>query len=177
VDSEAQVSTKQEKLDRVFMNIANEVATLSHCERTKVGAVIVKNGNIVSFGYNGMPKGMENCCERKMYMSTDAGGWLDTETIEQQWPHKDENGWRYTLETKKEVLHAESNAILKAARFGQSLKGSTLYLTMSPCVDCAKLIIQSGIKRVLYNQEYRDISGIEFLSSFVKVEQIADVDI
>ena len=173
---EAPASTKEEKLDRVFMNIAKEVATLSHCERTKVGAVIVKNGNIVSFGYNGMPKGMENCCERKMYMSSDAGGWLDPETIEEMWPYRDDTG-RYSFETKKEVLHAESNAILKAAKFGQSLKGSTLYLTMSPCVDCAKLIIQSGIKRVLYSQEYRDIAGIEFLGNFVKVEQLTDVGI
>lgn len=158
------------------MNIAKEVATLSHCERTKVGAVIVKGGNIVSFGYNGMPKGMENCCERKMYMSSDAGGWLDPETIDEMWPYSDETG-KYNYETKREVLHAESNAILKAAKFGQSLKGSTLYLTMSPCVDCAKLIIQSGIKRVLYNQEYRDIAGIEFLNNFVKVEQLTNEDV
>ena len=177
VDSEAPASIKQSKLDRVFINIAKEVAALSYCKRAKVGAVIVKGGNIVSFGYNGMPKGMENCCERTVYMPPDAGGWLDPEQVEKQWPHRDDVG-RYDYETKREVLHAESNAILKAAKFGQSLKGSTLYLTMSPCIDCAKLILQSGIKRVVYYELFkRDNGSVEFLKNFVKLEQFSDEDV
>lgn len=164
---------KQSRLDRVFMYVAKKVATLSHCVRTKVGAVIVRSGNIVSFGYNGMPSGMDNCCETKSYMSAGAGAWIDVETIQETWPEEDEIG-NYKLETKREVIHAESNAVLKAARTGVSTEGSTLYLTMSPCIDCAKLIIQSGIVRVVYLQEYRDISGLEFLKDFVEVQQFTD---
>lgn len=134
---------KQTKLDTVFMNMAKEVATLSHCVRTKVGSLIVNNGNVISFGYNGMPSGMDNDCESEG-------------------------------ETKREVLHSESNAILKAAKNGFSTNGATLYLTMSPCIECSKLIIQSGIARVVYLQEYRDISGLVFLKDFVQVQQFMD---
>lgn len=138
---EAQESIKQKKLDRVFVNIAKEVSTLSYCVRSKVGAVIVIDGNIVSFGYNGSPKGMMNCCE-------------------------DQNNLTFPY-----VIHAESNAIIKAAKSGMSMKGGTLYLTLSPCLDCSKLILQSEIKRVVYLEEYRDKSGIEFLKKFIKVEK------
>jgi dCMP deaminase len=162
-------------LDRVFMNIAKEVATLSHCVRSKVGSVIVKAGNIVSFGYNGMPKGMDNCCESKKYMDSDAGGWLDPEMMEVAWPHEDSKG-RYSLTTKPEVLHAESNAILKSGKNHQSVQDSTLYCTLSPCFDCAKLIIQAGITRVVYNELFkRDNGSVAFLSKYIKVEKISDV--
>jgi dCMP deaminase len=125
-DLEVPAYNKQDKLDRVFMNIAKEVATLSHCSRSKVGAVIELDGNVVSFGFNGTPKGMPNCCE-------------------------DENNI-----TLPYVIHGESNALLKAAKTGHSTKGGTLYLTLSPCLDCAKLILQSEIQRVVYLEEYRD---------------------
>jgi dCMP deaminase len=132
--------TKQIKLDSVFMNITKEVATLSHCVRFKVGAVLVKDGNIISMGYNGTPAGMDNCCER------------DNVTL----PH---------------VIHGEVNAILKAAKTGTSVNGGTLYLTLSPCLDCSKLILQSGIKRIVYLNEYRNRDGIDFLKQFISVEQ------
>lgn len=167
------MTEKQRKLDNAFMNVAKEIAKLSHCVRTKVGAVIVKGDNIVSMGYNGTPTGMDNCCEIKSYMSIDAGAWLDPDTIEESWPEEDEIG-RYKLETKNEVLHAESNAILKAAKTGVSTDGSTLYLTLSPCLNCSKLIIQSGVRRVVYLQEYRDISGLTFLKDFVEVQQFTN---
>jgi dCMP deaminase len=128
------------KLDTVFINIAKETSTLSHCVRSKVGAVLVKDGNIISFGYNGTPSGMNNSCEE------------NDVTL----PH---------------VIHAECNAILKAAKTGNSVDGSTLYLTLSPCLDCSKLILQSGIKRVVYLNEYRNRQGIDFLSKFISVEQ------
>lgn len=131
---------KQRKLDSVFMNITKEVATLSHCVRFKVGAVLVKEGNIISFGYNGTPSGMDNACEE------------NDVTL----PH---------------VIHAECNAILKAAKTGNSVDGSTLYLTLSPCLDCSKLILQSGIKRIVYLNEYRNRDGIDFLKQFISVEQ------
>lgn len=161
---------KQRKLDQTFVNIAKEVAKLSYCTRTKVGAVIVKDGNVISFGYNGMPSGMDNCCEEKSYMPPGTMAWVDH--AHEIWTEEDEVGM-YKLETKREVLHAESNAILKAAKTGVSTDGSTLYLTMSPCIDCSKLIIQAGIKRVVYLEEYRDIAGLAFLKDFVEVQQFS----
>ena len=134
---------KQKRLDSVFMNIAKEVSTLSHCVRFKVGAVLVKDGNIISFGYNGTPSGLDNCCEK------------DNVTL----PH---------------VIHGEVNAILKAAKTGISVDGGTLYLTLSPCLDCSKLILQSGIKRVVYLIAYRNLEGIDFLKQFISVEQYGE---
>ena len=135
-----EVRSKQQKLDKTFINIAKEVGTLSHCTRSKVGAVLVKDGNVISFGYNGTPAGMDNGCEENNV-------------------------------TKDEVIHAEMNAILKAAKSGNAVDGSTLYLSLSPCQNCCKLIIQSGIKRVVYLEGYRDLKPIEFLSKFIEVEK------
>ena len=127
---------KEEKLskyDRAYLRIAREWGQLSYCKRKKVGAIIVKDRMIISDGYNGTPSGFENCCE-------------DDENV-----------------TKWYVLHAEANAILKVARSTQSCEGATLYITMSPCKDCSKLIHQAGIKRVVFQNAYKDNSGIEFL--------------
>jgi len=165
-----QQDSKQSKLDQVFLNIAKEIANLSYCTRSKVGAVIVKDGNIISFGYNGMPKSMDNCCEDKMYMAFDAGDWIDIDTIDEVWPLKDDLG-NYRLTTKSEVIHAESNAILKAAKNGTSVDGATLYLTLSPCIDCSKLILQSGIKRVVYLNDYRNLDGVNFIKQFIQVDK------
>ena len=124
---------KQERYDRAYIKLAIEWAQLSHCRRKKVGAIIVKNRMIISDGYNGTPSGFENCCE-------------------------DENG-----KTKWYVLHAEANAILKTASSTHNCKNSVLYLTLSPCKDCSKLIHQAGIKRLVYLKKYSDTSGIKFL--------------
>lgn len=124
---------KQLKYDQSYMRMALEWGKLSYCERKQVGALIVKERMIISDGYNGTPTGFENRCE------------------------DDENS------TKWYVLHAEANAILKVASSTQSCKGSTLYITMSPCRECSKLIHQSGIKRVVYADEYKDTSGVDFL--------------
>lgn len=150
------------------MNMAKEVATLSHCERHKVGAVLVKDDNVIGFGYNGMPKGMDNACENKNYMTKEIAADWDPETIADFFPFKDENG-RHSLTTKDEVIHAEMNAILKAARHGYAVSGATLYLTLSPCKECSKLILQSGVKRVVYLQEYRNTEGLELLKKFIFV--------
>ncbi|MFL2567050.1 MAG: deoxycytidylate deaminase [Schleiferiaceae bacterium] len=125
---------KQERYDLAYLKMAMEWAKLSYCNRRKVGALIVKDRMIISDGYNGTPSGFENFCE-------------------------DDNGY-----TKWYVLHAEANAILKVANSTQSCTGSTLYLTMSPCSNCSKLIHQAGIARVVYSEEYKDLSGIEFLN-------------
>ena len=138
--------SKQLRYDKAYLKMATEWAKLSHCKRRQVGALIVKDKMIISDGYNGTPTGFENCCE-------------------------DDEGY-----TKWYVLHAVANAILKVASSTQSTRGSTLYVTLSPCTDCSKLIFQSGILRVVYITEYKDRTGIDFLiKSGVKVEQITDL--
>ncbi len=124
---------KQELLDRRYMRMALIWAENSYCTRRQVGALIVKNKMIISDGYNGTPAGFENVCE-------------------------DEHGL-----TKPYVLHAEANAITKIARSNNSSEGATMYVTASPCIECAKLIIQSGIKRVVYAEKYRLEDGLELL--------------
>lgn len=124
---------KQKKYDKAYLRMAKEWGLLSNCERKKVGAIIVKDRMIISDGYNGTPTGFDNICE-------------------------DEAGF-----TKWYVLHAEANAISKVASSTQSCNGATLYITLSPCKECSKLIHQSGIKRVVYQIAYKDISGLEFL--------------
>lgn len=124
---------KKTKYDQAYLRIATEWGKLSYCKRKQVGAIIVRDRMIISDGYNGTPSGFENCCE-------------DEENV-----------------TKWYVLHAEANAILKVARSTQSCEGATLYITLSPCKDCSKLIHQSGIKRVVYLEEYKDTSGVDFL--------------
>ena len=158
---------------------ADRTAQLSHARRLQVGAVIVKDDSVISYGYNGMPAGWDNNCENKMYIDGTAGGWLSPEEIEEQWPFEETHGEfqdqkiRYKLKTKPEVLHAESNAIAKLAKSTNSGMGATLFITHAPCLDCAKLIYQSGIGSVLYRNAYRDTSGITFLEkSGVEVNQI-----
>ena len=124
---------KQKKYDVTYLKMAQEWGNLSYCERRKVGALIVKNNRIISDGYNGTPSGFENFCE-------------------------DEDGY-----TKWYVLHAEANAITKVASSTQSCDGATLYITLSPCKQCSKLIYQAKIKRLVYAVQYKDTSGIEFL--------------
>lgn len=123
---------KQNRYDLAYINMATEWSKLSHCSRKQVGALIVKDGMIISDGYNGTPTGFENNCE------------LDGLT-------------------KWYVIHGEANAILKCARHGQSCDGATLYQTHSPCKDCSKLILQSGIKRLVYREDYKDTDGLDFL--------------
>lgn len=128
---------KQRRLDEYFMGVAKLTASLSYAERKKVGAVIVKDKRICSIGYNGTPSKFDNCCE-----DHDADG---------------------NLVTKHDVVHAESNAIFWCAKTGIKTEGATLYLTLSPCSTCALGIIQSGIAKVVYDEEYRDTRGIELL--------------
>lgn len=134
------------------MDWALRSAQLSHARRLQVGAVIVKDDTVISYGYNGMPAGWDNNCEEEIcYPDSDA----------------------VTLKTKPEVLHAESNAIAKLAKTSNSGMGADLFVTHSPCIECAKLIHQSGISRVFFNRNYRDDSGIEFLKkSGIVVTQI-----
>jgi len=129
-------------IDKIYMQIAYQTAKLSYAERRKVGCIIIKDEQIVSFGYNGTPKGFDNCCEKNDC-------------------------------TLPSVLHAESNAITKIAKSTMSSNGATLYTTTSPCFDCAKLIIQAGIKEVYYSESYRNMDGVELLKEAgIKVEEV-----
>lgn len=162
------------------MDVAARFAKLSHARRLHVGAIVVKDDRIISIGYNGMPAGWANDCEDKDYMSVDAGGWLDPDEIYERWPFEEEDidpdlGYarRYRLKTKPEVLHAESNAIAKLAKSNDCGDGADIFITHAPCIECAKLIYQSGISRVYYGENYRDDAGIEFLKkSGVEIEKL-----
>ncbi|MDZ4751792.1 MAG: dCMP deaminase family protein [Flavobacteriales bacterium] len=137
---------KQERYDRAYLKMALEWSKLSHCKRKQVGALLVRDGMIISDGYNGTPSGFPNHCE-------------------------DEMG-----DTLWYVLHAEANAILKVARSANNAKGSTLYITLSPCKECCKLVLQAGIQRVVYIMAYKDPTGLEFLESAgVRTVCISDI--
>jgi dCMP deaminase len=159
----------KEKFKQAYMKTAETFAELSHARRLHVGAIVVKEDRIISIGYNGMPSGWDNNCEDKEFMSGDAGGWLDPDEIEERWPFvatSDEDGayiGRYRLKTKPEVLHAETNALAKLAKSTESGEGADIFITHAPCLDCAKLIYQSGIKSVFYRHSYRNTDGIAFL--------------
>lgn len=136
------------KFDKAYLKMAQEWAKLSYCKRKQVGALIVKDRMIISDGYNGTPSGFENCCE-------------------------DESG-----RTHWYVLHAEANAILKLAGSTQSAKGSTLYLTLSPCKECSKLILQAGIEKLVYINAYSDDEGIAFLKNHnIEIIQVSEDDL
>jgi len=136
---------KQLRYDKAYLRMAKTWSHLSHCDRRQVGAIIVKDGMIISDGFNGTPSGFDNCCE-------------------------DENG-----ETRWYVLHAEANAILKVAKSTHNCHGATLYMTLSPCKDCSKLVVQSGINRIVFIDGYKDQSGVEFLKEAgIEIEQIED---
>ena len=153
----------KQKFIEAYMDVAERFAQLSSATRLQVGAIVVKDDRIISIGYNGMPSGWDNCCEEKHYdLSRDFNGNYFPGS-EEEYPHTDEYG-RYKLKTKAEVLHAESNAIAKLAKSPESGEGATIFVTHSPCIDCAKLIYQSGIATVYYKNEYRSTQGIDFLN-------------
>jgi len=140
------MSDKKTRYDRAYMKMAGEWAKLSHCKRKQVGALIVKDRMIISDGYNGTPTGYDNECETP------------------------EN------KTKWHVLHAEANAILKVARSTQSCDNATLYVTLSPCKECSKLIHQSGIKRVVFGRKYSDSEGVDFLKEAGVEVEFLEID-
>jgi dCMP deaminase len=159
----------KEKFINYYMKMAEITAELSYAKRLQVGAVIVKNQQVIGTGYNGTPAGWDNDCENVEWCS--AGGWLGAEEIVEGWPYEgtylDTNGnemqGRYRLKTKPEVLHSEMNALMKVARSTESSDGATLFCTHAPCIDCAKAIYQAGINSVYFRNHYRDDSGLNFL--------------
>jgi len=141
----------KQKFIEAYMDVAERFAQLSSATRLQVGAIVVKDDRIISIGYNGMPAGWDNCCEYE-----EVHPYSDIEPGQQL----EKTG---QLKTKPEVLHAESNAIAKLARSPESGEGATIFITHAPCIDCAKLIYQSGIATVYYKNEYRSTQGVEFL--------------
>ena len=135
------------KFVEAYMDVAERFAQLSSAKRLNVGAIVVKDDRIISIGYNGMPTGWDNCCEEEVLV--DYGNRVSDA--------------KYELKSKPEVLHAESNAIAKLAKSPESGEGATIFITHAPCIDCAKLIYQSGIAAVYYKNDYRSTQGIEFL--------------
>ena len=153
------------------MDWARRAAQLSHARRLNVGAVIVKDDTVISYGYNGMPAGWDNNCENAEYVGSDEQIPSPDEMKQMGFTGTDQ-GW-YRLKTKPEVLHAESNAIAKLAKSTNSGLGADMFVTHGPCLECAKLIYQSGIRRVFYAEDYRDDSGIQFLyKSGLTVEKL-----
>ena len=144
----------KEKFLQAYMDVAERFSKLSHARRLHVGAIVVKDDRIISIGYNGMPAGWDNDCEDEVVLEQD-------------------EKFVKVLKTKPEVLHAETNAIAKLAKSNESGLGASMFITHAPCLDCAKLIYQSGISSVLYRNTYRDTSGIAFLEkSGVEITQV-----
>lgn len=163
----------KDKMKLAHMRTAFNYAACSSAVRLQVGSIIVKDDAIISIGYNGQPSGWDNVCEEREYMASDAGGWLDPDEIESQWPLVAENQLRYRLKTKSTVLHAESNAISKLAKLNGGGQGSAIFITHCPCLDCAKTIYQAGITEVYYAESYRDTLGLDFLIKCgLTVEQV-----
>jgi dCMP deaminase len=134
----------KKKFIETYMDVAERFAQLSSAKRLQVGAIVVKDDRIISIGYNGMPSGWDNCCEEVVPPNE----WVEFEQ----------------LKTKPEVLHAETNAIAKLAKSSESGLGATMFVTHAPCIDCAKLVYQSGIDTVYYKNDYRSTQGLDFLT-------------
>jgi dCMP deaminase len=146
------------KFANAHMKAAEVYSQLSSAKRLQVGCVVIKDNTIIGIGYNGMPSGWTNNCEDKVY----ANAWsVDNEVWEYQ---EEDSGHPYNLKTKPEVLHAETNALAKIARSTNSSDGASMFITHAPCLDCAKLVYQSGIKSVYYRNSYKNTDGIDFLN-------------
>jgi dCMP deaminase len=159
----------KEKFIPMYMTIAETVALQSSAKRLQVGAIVVKEDRIISIGYNGMPAGWTNECERKEYAD-------ETNFQSNDWDFVEEDSGillKYNTVTKEEVIHAEANAIAKLARCSESGDGSTMFLTHAPCLQCAKQIYTAGIKKVYYRNSYKETKGIDFLQACqIDVEQV-----
>jgi dCMP deaminase len=150
------------KIIPAHMRTAENYAEQSSARRLKVGAILVKDNRIISIGYNGMPEGWDNNCETETYSQFD-NTIGNKDAVADTYPYIDDQGNRYRLVTKPEVLHAEMNALMKLARSSESGEGASIFVTHAPCIDCAKGIYQAGIKEVYYKHVYRSDAGLEFL--------------
>lgn len=163
--------------DKSYLKIANVWSENSYARRHKVGCLIVKNNQIISDGFNGTPSGFDNNCEDEIECDLESDSLDGGASVCAVYNNDCSKCPHHYLKTKPEVLHAEANAITKIAKSNYSSEGATIYITLSPCFDCAKLIIQAGIKRVVFQELYRNTDGIELLKKAgVEVVQIENLD-
>jgi dCMP deaminase len=157
------------KFIEAHMKAAENYSKLSSAKRLQVGCVIVKDDTIIGIGYNGMPSGWDNDCENRIY----ANEWSIDNNL---WDYQEEDGTAYNLKTKPEVLHAETNAVAKVAKSTNSTDGADIFVTHAPCIECAKLIHQSGIKRLFYRDTYKNDDGLNFLNQCnIEVNHVKDL--
>jgi len=162
------------KIIPAHMRTAETYAEQSSARRLKVGAILVKDNRIISIGYNGMPEGWDNNCENEVYSQFDKEIG-NKDAVAETYPYVDDQNNRYRLVTKPEVLHAEANALTKVARSSESSEDSVLFVTHAPCIECAKLIHQSGVKEVYFKNLYRSDAGLKFLEkSNITVTHLKD---
>jgi dCMP deaminase len=152
---------KTKRYTSFYMELAERVAKMSHAKRLQVGSVLVKDDNVISFGWNGMPSGWDNTCEETEVLLKEECTHSD-DAMRKDGFQETASGWIRSW-SKKEVLHSEANCLMKVARSTNSSKDSVLYTTHAPCIDCAKLIYQAGITKVYYRNAYRSTDGIKFL--------------
>ena len=152
---------KNEKYIDLYMNLAERIAKMSYAKRLQVGSVLVKNHNIISFGWNGMPTGWDNSCEELEYVLKEECYYTE-EWLKDNGYSETANGWT-RLKSKPEVLHSEANCLMKVSRSTNSSDGASMFITHAPCLECAKIIYQAGIKEVYYKNNYRSEAGINFL--------------
>lgn len=165
----------QKELDECYMATAVAHASLSKAIRKRVGCALVTQSGTILAACNGMAPSGSNSLEERVYMTIDEGGWLDYDLILEKYPYVDQEGERYNLVSKEHVIHAELNAILRAAKEGVSVVGSTLYTTLSCCLRCSEMVAAAGVKRVVYKEEYRDTLGIDNLKNLgVIVEKMEE---
>jgi dCMP deaminase len=159
----------QPKFIQAHMKAAENYSKLSSAKRLQVGCVIIKDDTIIGIGYNGMPSGWDNDCENRIY----ANEWSIDNNL---WDYQEEDGTAYNLKTKPEVLHAETNAVAKVAKSTNSTDGADIFVTHAPCIECAKLIHQSGIKRLFYRDTYKNDDGLNFLNQCnIEVNHVKDL--
>ena len=154
------MTEKERKYHQMYMDISERISQMSFCERLKVGSICVKDGRIISMGWNGSAAGLDNVCEYTHYNFKDTDRPID--------------GAEYTTERKTHpsIIHAEANMLGKLAKYGESSNGSTVYITHAPCLECAKTLYVAGVKNIFYKYAYRDNSGVEFLNQFSEIKVI-----
>jgi dCMP deaminase len=165
---------KRKKYNDLYIDIATRISKMSFATRLKVGSILVKNGNIISFGWNGMPSGFQNECEDKIYPNKIMSDYEQHyDEFDAMFPYFDDNQQRYQLKTKDEVLHAEQNVLMKVTKSTNSSENADMFITHAPCLQCAKLIYQSGIRKVFYRNIYRNDDGVDFLKKCgVEIEKV-----
>jgi len=172
--NEEKEKLKKEKYINLYMSLAERIAKMSYAKRLQVGSVLVKNDNIISFGWNGMPTGWDNNCEEVEYILKEECQQSDKFMLHNGY-RETAHGWS-KLHSKPEVLHSEANCLMKVSRSTNSSEGATMFITHAPCLECAKMIYQSGIKEVFYGEDYKNTDGIEFLHKCkIPVRQLHEI--